>query len=151
MTHTAPLWRAVTRSGSGIVGGMSEDLRQATRLWYESCPGAFEALKSRYGLDDTWQFSIGRPDVMDPNDLTDPRGAAAFMLRRMQAVYYLLSEPFNSTVANQLCGYVADIATYLTNVMGAEGPVTEEDGVLQVHRHHCRTLLEIIVGRTQIR
>lgn len=92
--------------------------------WLASNFEAFYALKEQFQLGDEWTFSIASPDVV-PQDasaeaIDDLNGAAAFTLRRIQALRHVLKRQPWADVDKQelrmMASYVADLNVFYSNL-----------------------------------
>ena len=98
-------------------------LVDAIQDWLSASIPGFFALKTAYGLGDTWTFTIANPDLTHVDDvivgeIRDPRGAAAFMLRRIQALRIILNHSEISSLGLvKSLGYAADLSDYLSHLL----------------------------------
>lgn len=96
----------------------------ASNAWLTAAPNAFKALKKAYQLDREWTFSIDGLEHhaadLDPDRIDGRQGAAAFMLRRMQATTFLLRSP-DPNRSGLLLAYSSDLLAYLVLLIDTEG------------------------------
>jgi hypothetical protein len=100
------------------------DPEATVESWLASSSGAFHALKEQFQLGHEWTFSIESPDVV-PQDasaeaIDDLNGAAAFTLRRIQALRHVLKrQPWEDVSRSELrmmASYVSDLNVFYSNL-----------------------------------
>lgn len=118
--------------------------------WFGVSGELFCALKREFALTDTWAFSVAGPDVApsdaDPQDLRDLDGAAAFMLRRIQAIRKVLID--GATEPERLIvGYASDLYTFLFMVL-SEGRIDDptNEGIIVTGAEATRDVVALAVA-----
>lgn len=95
--------------------------------WTGVSAEAFQLIKSQYELESsTWVFHIDTPDP-DESELNNAAGSAAFMLRRIQALRYLLRRMDNAP-AHLLLGQASELKLFIDEVLSTD--------LSDVHPHH---------------
>ena len=94
----------------------------AARAWFEASGAGFAALKEEFGVPDSWTFSLATPDEAASDtptgSLEDAQGSAAFMLRRIQAVRFLVNQNgWDFKFTYLALGYLSSLGTYLTALL----------------------------------
>lgn len=95
--------------------------------WLDTSIRLFHDIKSGLGVPDAWTFSLAGPDVAPvdskPEELRDLVGTAAFMLRRIQAMRFLLAndEPIEPRL---FLGYASDLYVYLVALAETESKLS---------------------------
>lgn len=100
---------------------ISDEFADAIGEWRDASVAGFWALKMVFDLPDSWSFSIASPDtpttLSGTNTLQEPRGTAAFILRRIQALRFVLQPSAEGSLPrvslDLACGYSSDIGEYL--------------------------------------
>lgn len=110
--------------------------------WSVAALAVFQKLKDSQSLEDTWTFSISSLDDI-PSDvlggvLRDPQGAAAFALRRMQALQYLLAEPLSEFTVEHILELAAGLSRYLQ--LQLEGPASSSEELYTLYERTRRLL-----------
>lgn len=128
--------------------GADTSLDGAREEWIRCAPQAFLFLKEIYGLGDAWSFPIERidqaPADSDPNDLQDEAGAAAFMLRRMQAIWFLLESDMSEHSRGLCLGYASDLAAYLIAI--TRDSVNSNGALAEVRAATVQLVAELSMG-----
>lgn len=76
----------------------------------------FLALRTYFDLGDSWGFSLSSPDV-SAEELLDERGRAAWALRRIQAVRFLLAHPGGTNDLRLVLEYLSGMTFFLHKVI----------------------------------
>lgn len=87
--------------------------------------GAFQALKQSAGVGDSHTFRLDAVDCAD-DALSDRSGVAAFTLRKMQALHYVLT-PGVRTSNSVIVSYAAELNLSLTELAEAAEARGHED------------------------
>lgn len=84
--------------------------------WMAVSKDVFLALRTYFDLGDSWGFSLSSPDV-SAEELLDERGRAAWALRRIQAVRFLLAHPGGTDDLRLVLEYLSGMTFFLHKVI----------------------------------
>lgn len=106
-------------SDDGVLAPDDGAFHLVVQRWMRVSFDLFGSLKRLFDLPATWTFDIKTPDLDETTrgQLHESQGAAAFMLRRIQAMRHLIAEGTLDTPALKLLlAYSNDLNQYLNTL-----------------------------------